>query len=388
VDSGEMQTTVTKPNRLSGPNWSSDGQALIVAESTSLLGDLAGSLGRVLRIDPFSGDERMLFWVHSVWGGAHQYVQFEPLGQDGLVFDEILWRGNLTEIEIDALEDRDGGRKFTQGHSRDRQPAYSPSGEQIVFSSNRSGNLDVWSLNTQTGELRQITDDDADDWDPVFSADGRSVIWSSNRGGHLEVWSAAIDGGGARQITHDGVDAENPTQTADGRWIVYASANPQRAGIWKIRTDGSDEVQVASGSFILPEVSPDGRYVLFKTTDVENTRHILRVSDLESNEVVFETRIPFRSLQTQIEPGRARWLPDGGSFVFVGIDDLGKHSLFVQDFESGADTRASRRLLLKLDGTADVESFGISPDGTRVTVSSFEQIRSLKLATGVVGLSD
>ena len=110
----------------------------------------------------------------------------------------------------------------------------------------------MWSLGTRTGELRQITDDQADDWAPAYSADGRSVLWSSNRSGHLEIWTAEADGGGARQVTRDGVNAENPTQTPDGQWIVYRSASPERGGIWKIRTDGSDEVQIDSADLTIP----------------------------------------------------------------------------------------------------------------------------------------
>jgi Tol biopolymer transport system component len=383
---GETITTDPRPRRLSAPTWSRDSRSLILAESTSLLGDLSGSLGRVLLFDPFSGHERMLFWVQSVWGGAHQYVRFERYGDDGLIFDEILWRGNLAEFRLDGSAPSASGRMLTQGHSRDRQPAYAPDGEWIVFSSNRSGNLDVWTLNLGTGELRQITDDGADDWDPAFSADGQSILWSSNRGGNLEIWMADAGGGRSRQITQDGEDAENPTQTADGQWIVYASANPKRSGIWKIRTDGTEEVQIAPGSFILPEVSPDGRYVMYKTTDVENTEEILRVSDLASNEIVFTTRIPFHGFQRQIESGRSRWLPDGSAFVFVRINDAGKSNLSIQDFRPGEDTASSRRVLIESVSDEDIESFGISPDGQRLTVSSFDNFRSLKVASGITGL--
>jgi hypothetical protein len=41
------------------------------------------------------------------------------------------------------------------------------------------------------GELPDvITDDPADDWDPAFTPDGRKILWSSSRRGHLEIWMA------------------------------------------------------------------------------------------------------------------------------------------------------------------------------------------------------
>jgi len=104
----------------------------------------------------------------------------------------------------------------------------SPDGSRVVFSSNRSGNMDLWVLETRTGALHQLTDDPARDWDPGFTPDGRHVLWSSDRSGHLEIWMASTDGSGARQVTHDGVDAENPNATPDGRFIVYTSGKAQR----------------------------------------------------------------------------------------------------------------------------------------------------------------
>ena len=58
----------------------------------------------------------------------------------------------------------------------DRQPVYSPDGRQILFSSNRSGNVDLWMVERATGELRQVTDDPAHDWDPAFSPDSRRLL--------------------------------------------------------------------------------------------------------------------------------------------------------------------------------------------------------------------
>ena len=83
---------------------------------------------------------------------------------------------------------------LTQGRQADRQPVYSPDGRWILFTSDRSGNLDLWMVSTTTGELRQITDDAADDWDPAFGPDGH-LYWSSTAQRPLR----SLDGGERRQ---------------------------------------------------------------------------------------------------------------------------------------------------------------------------------------------
>jgi serine/threonine protein kinase/Tol biopolymer transport system component len=382
-DTGELQYGATRPTRLSSAAWAADSRSLVFAQSASLVGDMSSSVGQVLLLDPFSGREQPLFWVRSVFAGSNDFVRFDWLNDDSLVFDEILWRGSLDLVAETGDGFSSDGRRLTQGTGRDRQPAFSQDGKLIVFSSDRSGNLDIWTTNLESGEMRQLTDDDADDWDPAFSVDGQLILWSSNRSGNLEIWTARADGSGARQLTYDGRDAENPTQTADGEWIVYASANPDRRGVWKIRSDGSEEIQIASGAYFLPEVSPDGQHVMYLVNDAQKNVSRLLVSDLNTREVVFTTEIAFPGFRSVIQPGRERWMPGGGSFVFVGPDDQGRRSLIEQEFHPGEDTTESRRILVTYEAGNDLESFGISPDGKSIVIARIGHVRSIKLAEGI-----
>jgi WD40 repeat protein len=162
-----------------------------------------------------------------LWSPSHcAIIDMLPSGK--LLLDSRSSRQNLKELPLVA---NGAARSLTLGNSSDRQPVYSPDGRQIVFSSNRSGNLDLWSVSRETGIVRRLTDDLADDWDPGFSPDGRKLIWSSTRSGNLEIWIANADGTAPRQLTRDGFAAENPTMTQDGRWIVYDSSAPRKAGV-------------------------------------------------------------------------------------------------------------------------------------------------------------
>jgi Tol biopolymer transport system component len=114
----------------------------------------------------------------------------EVAGPGALLFDGGGNHRNLFEVKSDGAL----GHALTGGPSVDRQPTYSPDGRRIVFSSDRSGSLDLWSLEVATGALRRLTFDAADDWDPQWSPDGKHLLWSSNRGGHFEVWIADVDG--------------------------------------------------------------------------------------------------------------------------------------------------------------------------------------------------
>jgi TolB protein len=285
----------------------------------------------------------------------------------------------LYEVALSGVVRTAPGEVLTRGLGRDRQPAISPDGDRVIFSSNRSGNIDLWTVNRQSRELRQLTDDLAVDYDPGFTPDGEHVLWTSNRGGNMEIWTADDDGSRARQVTSDGVDAENATMTPDGEWIVYSSFNDEKLGIWKIRPDGSDAALLAAGSYLLPEVSPDGRYVMFRR--IRGVGYVIQVVEIEAGEMVpFEIELSAKKMHENVVIGRARWTADGSGIVYIGQNEEGLTGIYVQAFTPGRDTSDSRKQLAGFSKDFVTESLGVSPDGKSLVISAMSEQRSLKLA--------
>ena len=367
---------------ISSSTWFDDGRSVVFAMAADTVGDLTGSPSRVGRYDLATETFTPLFWASGLFpfrGNNNDTGRFADLGDGRLVFDTVRQRAGLRQVDVA------GGshRTLTTSTAADRQPAYSPDGRTVVFSSNRSGNLDIWAMDVARRELVQLTDDAAQDWDPGFTPDGRHLLFSSDRGGSLEIWMANADGSGARQVTTDGIDAENPTMTADGEWIVYASGNPDHLGIFRIRPDGTDASHIAEGNYTNPEVSPDGRWVLFVTSATNLESEVRVVEVVTGNDTGFEIQIPTDPLSPNVTYGRGRWLPDGSAIVFVGLDDDGRTGLFAQDFVPGEDTSATTRRVAGFFDDAVTESFGIAPDGETATIAVIQQTRALQLAEGV-----
>ena len=367
------------------------GNRLTLARADSALGD-AGGPGRVFLLDADGSRERTLLFTSGLFPLAGSVEArngtCDVLGPGRLVLDQFDYRMNLSEVSV--APDGTPPRVLTSGNTRDRQPVYSPDGSRIAFSSNRSGNMDLWLLDVRSGALRQVTDDPAQDWDPGFTPDGKQLMWSSDRSGNLEIWIAGTDGSGARQLTRDGVDAENPTMTRDGHYVVYTSGNPKWPGVWRIRPDGSDARRIVEGATLVPQVSPDGRHVLFVIggPTADNRLRLVRVAETESGALLpfhIEVRSP-ATATNQILDGRARFTPDGRSIVFVAANEAGRYGVYRQDFEPGRDTQATRRAVTGFAPDLLTESLGLSPDGKRLAISTMQQFASLQLAEGLAGL--
>ena len=336
----------------------------VIYTQTETIGPVAGGT-RVIRHNLFSGA------IQRVFSNTDLTSVVDVLSAGRVVFDSARPSQNLWEVDLRGKPGSIAERFLTRGSSHDRQPTYSPNGETVLFSSNRTGNLDLWEISTRTGVLRRITDDPANDWDPAYAPDGKSIVWSSSRNGHQEIWTARADGGSPRQVSNDGMDAENPVFLLDGQTILYLSWNPAKRGVWKIRVDGT------GGRLFIPglnytEVSPDGQYVVsLSTAGVIQT---FRTSD--GSPVDFEIR----------NGGRLRWMPDGRGVAFIGLNDKGVPGVFVQDFVPGKDTSKTRRPLGGFDPDRITETFGISPNGSRLAISSTESLTNLIVANGVEGI--
>jgi serine/threonine protein kinase len=368
---------------VSNSYWDRGGSSLTFAVAPNTIGDLAGAPSRVVRHDIRSGVSRTLFWAPGLFpfrGFSVAATTVAPLGEDRIVFDTFSQRELLREVSLDAPVDR----AITRSTAADRQPSYSPDGNTVVFSSNRTGNLDLWTLDLPSRRLRQLTDDSAQDWDPGFTPDGRYILFSSDRSGNLEIWMADADGSNPRQVTQDGVDAENPTMTVDGQWIVYASGNPDHLGIFKIRPDGSDATQLVAGNFTNPEVSPDGRWALYVHSSGQSLHSQVRVVEIATGEEVpWRIEIRTDSLAPNVTYGRGRWLDGGSAIAFVGLDDHGRTGIYAQDFVPDEDTSATRRPLAGFYDDVRAESFGVSPDGSTITLAVILETRTLMLAEEV-----
>ena len=362
VATGEpkMLATPPKAGEISSVVWTADGRHILYVRAESVEATV-GSTARVVRHDVRSDTTEVVGW------SSHNGVILDVLGDGRVVLDARSPRDNLREIG-------ESEKWITRGNSSDRQPAYSPDGKAILFTSNRSGNLDLW-LTTSDGGVRRVTDDASEDWDPGFTPDGKKIVWSSGRSGNLEIWIANTDGTGAKQISRDGVDAENPTATPDG-WIIYNSFNLKKPGIWKVRADGSQAVHLVNARTSLPEVSPDGQYISY-LADSRTARpkiRVVRASDGKDLGV----EIPIRNVRrTAAILGRSRWMPDSKAIAFLSQNEEGVNGVYVQDFVPGRDTSATLRELGGFDRERATESFGIAPDGKTLTVAGWEQLFSL-----------
>jgi Tol biopolymer transport system component len=288
-----------------------------------------------------------------------------------------LTRQNLRLVDMAS----GNARWLTRGFSTDRQPVFSRDGRSVLFTSDRSGNLDLWSVAVDSGVTRQVTDHPAEDWDPAFSPDGKQILWSSNRGGHFEIWRGNVDGTGARQLSHDGEDAENPTQSLDGR-TVYASGGGSRAGLWIIEPGGKER-RVTTDGAAHPEVSLDGRWIVAHGSPEPASQQLLGYDTTTGQSWTIAKDLSGVS-NDAISVGRARLAADGTKVYSIATEaSRQRYGVYVQDFIPDRETSATRTIVAGFDDEHQTESFGVSPDGKHLVTAELFRQSTILLVEGL-----
>jgi hypothetical protein len=110
---------------------------------------------------------------------------------------------------------------------------------------------------------------------------------------------------------------------------------------------------------------------------------VVHVARVEDGEVLpFEILIPGSGFFN----GRTRWMPDGRAIAFTWTTASGS-GIYTQDFVPGEDTTSTRRPLIEFAPGGMAESFAISPDGKRFTVSGLVRSWSLTSAENLAGVT-
>ena len=176
------------------------------------------------------------------------------------------------------------------GEGYDAEATVSPDGRYVVFTSTRSGDLELWRYEVATGDLLQLTDELGYDGGAFFSPDGSQIVWRASRPtgadaeayrallaedavqpGALDLYVADADGSNARQVTRLPGANWAPFFHPSGDKILFASNHHtldeggREFDLFLVDLDGSNLERVTySGTFdAFPMFSPDGTRLVF-----------------------------------------------------------------------------------------------------------------------------
>jgi Tol biopolymer transport system component len=229
----------------------------------------------------YPGDDRIIF------ASTHAELDVCPATPD--MRQGYVW-ALYPEYDLWAT-DPDGGNpvRLTDTPGYDAEATISPTGDRMVFTSVRDGDLELYSANLDGTDVVRLTNRIGYDGGAFFSPDGSKIVWRAHypedpgeiadyqrlldqgliRPSALEVYVMDADGSNVRQVTNNGAANFGPFWHPDGERIIWSSNLNDPSGrefdLFMINEDGTGQVQIThTGDFDgFPMFSHDGRYLVW-----------------------------------------------------------------------------------------------------------------------------
>ena len=416
--SGERKLTARKtPNQFAGssPAWSPDGKMIAIGQEDVTGGNFRSVIG--VRIEdgteqPFTDRKWLgnytpdLVWLPDnsgvlvtaseqagsspqIWFLAWPGNEVRQVTSDLSSFANLsvtsdsntacaVRSENITNLWVADNTDLDNARPITSG--AERYDGYSgiswTPDSRIVFSSQAGGEQNIWMIGADGGGSKQISSSARRNRTPVVSPDGRYIVWQSNRGSGLTIWRMDIDGGSLKQLTEGGSDYE-PQISPNGKWVLFSRVSPGRLqySLWKVSMDGGAAMEIEGGSSSSgsPVISPDGTKIAYIDAGSRGRYSRVVVIPFEGGPAIASVDFPER----EDNPGGGalgtiQWTPDGRAIAFVR-DVKGQSNIWTLPLDGGAPKQLTHYKDL------GIRTFAWSRDGKKLALSRGSSTRDVVL---------
>jgi len=415
IDGTDERVLATRklPERFSpifftGPSWSPDGKFIAATVAK------VGGLSRVSTFAVADGKEQVLTregwpfaarveWLRDVSGvivvaGDHpgssqQWIVSYPSGErrqvtndlntyrtigltrDGQKFSTVQAEGlvNLWVVpDGDAAKATrlpTGNFGFYAGYGNSL--FWTPDG-RVVFVSNEDGGPDIWIMQPDGQNRKQLTSNDTANVSPSVSADGKLILFVSAHAGNRNVWRMNIDGSNPIRLTN-GLADNFPSFSPDGKWVIYSKLEGPIPTVWKVPVDGGEPVQITSHVANAAQISPDGKLMAYSYPDSSDPyapSNRIDLVDLTDGSVIRTLKLSVNSFIAST----FQWSPDGKAVHYVANAN-NVSNIWSQPIDGSPPKQITDFKELLISG------FGWSRDGKTLVCSRGQLIRDAVLIT-------
>ena len=237
--------------------WSPDGERLLLETRGG-----RGTTGRLFLIPVGGGNPEP---IPGVSAGASD----PAVSRSGkrLAYARVYSDSNIWRVDLDrGPGGQNPRRKLAPSTRVEAVPNISPDGEQVAFVSNRAGeHRQIWVCDSGGGNLRQITSfADRAAGSPRWSPDGGMIAFDSFVESNWQIFVVNADGGQARQLTSGNYLNSRPAWSGDGKSLYFYSIRDGGVAVFKIPLEGGEAVRLTDAGAIDPFESHDGQWLYFR----------------------------------------------------------------------------------------------------------------------------
>jgi TolB protein len=216
--------------------------------------------------------------------------------------------------------------------------SFTPDG-RVVFATETGGTWDIWIMNQDGSNRKQLTSGGRQSIEPAASPDGRYIVFTSASPGSVDLWRMDMDGGNLVQLTKN-MFAFNAAFSPDGRWVVFSNGSRNGAKIQKVSVDGGEPVGLFDKPAYRPTVSPDGRWIAVFYSGAQNPNNDvyrkIAIFPFAGGDVVKTFDFGGNSTTRDM----LHWTPDGRALLYNQMND-NVSNIWKQPVDGGAPAKVT-----------------------------------------------
>ena len=190
--------------------------------------------------------------VRRIISGENSFSSPDVSKSGAIFVSRMRLQTDIWKFPVDGQPDDNvrRGVRLTRQTGQVLTPTASPNNKEVAFLSDSGGHANLWIVDMESGELRQLTnelDPNVAVGVPVWSPVGRTIAFVSSRGNEgltFGVWLVDSDGSNLRKAANPGL---GPAWSSDGRWLYYSTwsgAAPADVVLKKVPVEGGQPVTV------------------------------------------------------------------------------------------------------------------------------------------------
>ncbi|MBI5764614.1 MAG: PD40 domain-containing protein [Planctomycetes bacterium] len=247
-----------------------------------------------------------------------QTAHVEDAGLDDSRDLRLFGRGGaLQDISFEGKAAINIQQHTTGSEGADFDPSVDAAGKQLVFASTRHSRMShLYVKPTDGATLTQLTDGDFNDAQPVFSPDGTRIAFTSDRSGQWDVWMMDSSGRNPTQLTNSPMPELHPSWSPDGEQLVYCRINPKDSAgeLWIIDLENPGAKRII-GEGLFPAWSPKGDRIAYQKARRRGSRWFsIWTMTLVDGEPTPPTEVVSNTQFACIAPS---WSMDGSQIAFA-----------------------------------------------------------------------
>jgi eukaryotic-like serine/threonine-protein kinase len=300
--------------------WMGDGDSFIVSAT-----EFGGQVPQLWQVT-YPGGERQ-----RVTNDLNNYIGVS-IAKDGRSIATVQIE-NSSNLWVSPAADPASAKQITTGQGRGdglTGLSWTPDGK-IVFTSSASGHPEVWIIDSDGANLRQVTNTPVPSVSPAATPDGKYIVYQHLLKNGVFIYRSGVDGSNATALTTGGADTF-PVVSRDSKWVYYTSVTSGQPRPFKVSIDGGNAVSLGDFYFRASDASPDDSTLVGMSWDEEGRRSRLATMPASGGT---------RTLLPYDWNSGALWSPDGKSLTYLDVAQR-PLNLWSRDLQAGTSRQLTK----------------------------------------------